>query len=298
MGAKKSPPVEANRRVRGRLVVRGSTRVVGIIGDPVQHSLSPLMHNAAFEALGLDWVYVPFPVKQGALRQALRALPALGILGANVTVPHKEAALRLVDEASQVARKVGAVNTIVVRSGRLYGENTDVHGVRQALRGVALQGSSVLVIGAGGAARAVLVALEEAAVSQVIVANRTLARARSLQRRFSKPGFRVEAFPLTAVNDPQCLSRVRLVVNTTSVGLHGESFPTMAIKASPLDCVFFDLLYGRSTEFLRQARQARREVMDGTEMLLHQGAKAFRLWTGRRPPIEVMRTALQAASKA
>ncbi len=298
MPAPRSLTTRAESNQPKQLVVRGSTRVVGIIGDPVDHSLSPVMHNAAFAALGLDWVYVPFPVKEKLLRQAVRALPALGLVGVNVTVPHKEAVLRLLDEVSPLARKVGAVNTIVVRAGRLLGENTDVFGVQQALRGVALRGGTALVIGAGGAARAVVAALEQIGVRRVIVANRTLARARNLQRRFSTPAFRVEAQPLSSLQDPRYVSVARLVVNTTSIGLHGEKFPAMAVEVSPAECVFFDLVYGRQTDFLRQARAAHRRVMDGTEMLLQQGAAAFRLWTGRRPPIEVMRAALATTPRS
>ncbi|MCX8071168.1 MAG: shikimate dehydrogenase [Candidatus Binatia bacterium] len=275
--------------------MRGSTRVVGIVGDPVAHSLSPVMHNAAFAALGLDWVYVAFPVKAVGLRAALRALPALGIAGVNVTVPHKEAALSIVDEASPLAQRVGAVNTIVVRGSRLWGENTDVFGVRQSLRRLRLRGSTAVVIGAGGAARAVLAALEQAGVQRVVLANRTLARAQALRRRFSTGEFIVEAHPLAALRNPASLQHARLVINTTSVGLHGEPFPPMAIEATPPNCLFFDLIYGRETAFLQQAARFRRPTLDGVEMLLHQGAAAFRLWTGRRPPLAVMRQALQAA---
>ncbi|MDZ7378344.1 MAG: shikimate dehydrogenase [candidate division KSB1 bacterium] len=297
MPAKRSGVRQSRTTGPCQAVVRGSTRVVGIIGDPVDHSLSPLMHNAAFAALGLDWIYVPFPVKSPALREALRGLRALGVVGVNVTVPHKEAALRFLDDVSLVAQKVGAVNTVIVRNERLEGENTDVHGVRQALRGLRLRSATALVIGAGGAARAVLAALEEAGARRVIVANRTLARARSLQRRFSTSSFRVEARSLESLIDPELLKSVQLVVNSTSIGLHGETFPPLAIECTRRECVFFDLIYGRATDFLAKARAVGRPTMDGTEMLLHQGAEAFRLWTGRRPPIEVMRTALAEASR-
>ncbi|GIW46072.1 MAG: shikimate dehydrogenase [Candidatus Binatia bacterium] len=278
--------------------VRGSTRVVGIIGDPVEHSLSPLMHNAAFAALGLDWVYVPFPVRAGALPAAVRGLAALGVVGANVTVPHKEAVGRYVDELSPLAKRVGAVNTIVCRSGRLYGDNTDVYGVRQALRRVKLRGATAVVVGAGGAARAVLVALEALGVRRVLLVNRTLERARVLRRKFSSGGFHVEVRDFSALVEARYLKEVRLVVNTTSLGLHGEPFPAVAFELTPRECVAFDLIYGRWTDFLRRARAADRKTIDGSEMLLHQGAEAFRLWTGRRAPLEVMRSALAGVETA
>lgn len=292
-----APPPRNAGVERAGLRVRGSTRVVGIIGDPVAHSLSPAMHNAAFSALAMDWVYVPFPVAPTSLGQAIRGLRALGIAGVNVTVPHKEAVLRYLDGSSELARRVGAVNTIVHRSGQLWGENTDVYGVRQALRAVRLRGASAMVVGAGGAARAVLVALEQAGVRRVILANRTVARARRVARQLGTPTFFIDVHDLGALEDPRLLAHVRLVVNTTSVGLHGEGFFPLNVDATPAECVFFDLVYGRRTEFLGRAQAAGRLTIDGTEMLLYQGAAAFRLWTGRRPPVEVMRDALTMALK-
>lgn len=277
------------------VVVRGSTRVVGIFGDPVAHSLSPAMHNAAFSALGLDWVYVPFLVPPVRLADAVRALPALGIAGVNVTVPHKEAVIAYLDGCSELAREVGAVNTIVQRHDRLWGENTDVYGVRQTLRSVRLRGRIAVVIGAGGSARAVLVALRQAGVRRVWLANRTVARAQELAGRFSTSTFFVEPLPLTHLADAALFTDARIVVNTTSLGLQSDSFPPMAAEATPTGCLFFDLMYGRETAFLRRARAAGRPTADGLEMLLHQGAAAFHLWTKRRPPLAEMRRALASA---
>lgn len=276
------------------VIVRGSTRVVGIFGDPVAHSLSPAMHNAAFSTLGLNWVYVPFLVPAALLAEAVRALPALGIRGVNVTVPHKEAVMEFLDGCSELAREVGAVNTIIHTDGRLWGENTDVYGVRQALRGLRLRRQDAVVVGAGGSARAVLVALREAGVARVWLANRTVERARELARRFSTGTFVVEPLPLSRLRDAPLFTQVRIVVNATSLGLHHKSFPPLAVEATPKDCLFFDLVYGHTT-FLRRAAAAGRPTADGREMLLHQGAAAFRLWTKRQPPLAVMRNALETA---
>ena len=276
------------------LPVTGRTRVVGIIGDPVAHSRSPAMHNAAFAALGLDWVYVPLPVEAADVGAAVAAVRALGLAGINVTVPHKEAVLPHLDALTPLARRVGAVNTIINRNGRLLGDNTDVHGFAMTLRQqrVRLRGRTALVIGAGGAARAVLAALADAGVARIVIANRTAARAAALARRVRGPQRRVVALP--ALTDPEVLADVALVVNTTSLGLHGNDFPPLATAATPPTCVFIDLLYGRDTAFLRMARSARRRACDGGEMLLHQGARAFTSWTGRRAPIAVMRTVLRS----
>lgn len=276
-----------------QLRISGRTRVVGIIGDPVAHSRSPVMHNAAFTALGLDWVYVPLPVAADDVPAAVAAVRALGLAGVNVTVPHKEAVLPHLDALTPLARQVGAVNTVVNQDGRLLGDNTDVHGFAAALRqhGARLRGRHALVIGAGGAARAVLAALSAAGIGRVTIANRTAARAAALARRFRGP--RRDVAPLAALQDPARLADVALVVNTTSLGLYDTAFPPLAVAATPARCLFVDLLYGRDTAFLRAARRAGRPTGDGSEMLLHQGARAFTLWTGRRAPLAVMRAALR-----
>jgi len=273
-------------------LISGATRVVGILGDPVAHSRSPAMHNAAFAALGLDWVYVPFPVAATDVSAAVAAVRALGLAGVNVTVPHKQAVLAHCDALTPLARRVGAVNTIVNRGGRLLGDNTDVHGFAQTLRAarLRLRGRHAVVIGAGGAARAVLAALGAAGAARITLANRTAARARALAaRRWCAP---VRVAALAALADPATLADAALVVNTTSAALDGGDFPAVAYAATPAGCLFVDLLYGHPTAFLAGARRARRRAEDGGAMLLHQGARAFTLWTGRRAPLEVMRGAV------
>lgn len=274
------------------LPISARTRVVGIIGDPVDHSRSPAMHNAAFAALGLDWVYVPFPVVAADVREAVRAVRALGLAGVNVTVPHKEAVVPYLDALSPLARQVGAVNTIVNRAGRLYGDNTDVSGFLRALRQrTPVRRRHAVVIGAGGSARAVLAGLARAHIGRVTLANRTPARARALARRFRDIAA-ITAVGLEVLDDPARLADAAVIVNTASVGLRSGPFPPLAYTATPRDCLFFDLLYGCETEFLHHARRARRPALDGSEMLVQQGASAFTLWTRRRAPIPVMRAAI------
>jgi shikimate dehydrogenase len=277
--------------------ISGRTRVVGIIGDPVAHSRSPAMHNAAFAALGLDWVYLPFPVAATDVRAALQAVRALGLAGVNVTVPHKEAVLPYLDALSPLARQLGAVNTIVNRRGRLYGDNTDAAGFLRALQQhqPSLRRRHAIVIGAGGAARAVLAGLGRARIGRVTLANRTPARARALARRF-RGAAPVSPIGLAALADPARLADAAVIVNATSIGLSRAPFPPLAYAATPRDCLFYDLLDGRESELLRRARAAGRTVLDGTEMLVQQGACAFALWTRRRAPIPIMRAAIVGKS--
>lgn len=282
---------KAERQISGR------TRVVGIFGDPVEHSLSPAMHNAAFAALGLDFVYVPFRVNAEALREATRAIRALDLVGVSVTVPHKEQILPLLDFCSPLARRVGAVNTVVNRGGQLWGDNTDVHGVVSALREARfrVRGKRAVVVGAGGAARAVIAALLEERVGEIIVVNRTPDRARALARRFRTASVPIHVSDPSVLQSPEHLRGVGLVANTTSLGLAGERFFPMQPASTPPTCLFFDLVYGRETDFLQQAARAGRRTLDGLPMLLRQGARAFELWTGRTAPLAVMREALQKA---
>ncbi len=278
--------------------ISGRTQIVGIIGDPVAHSLSPAMHNAAFRVLELDFVYVPFHVRPALLRAAVAGLRALGAAGVNVTVPHKERVMAFLDSVSETGRRAGAVNTVVNRDGQLHGENTDVTGFLRALGEVKfrVRGARVLIIGAGGSARAVLTALAEGHAAAVTIANRTVRRARQLARSFGPTGMHLSATGLQSLTDARLLAAVDLVVNTTSVGLRGEQFFPLAYAATRRNCLFFDLVYGRATAFLTAAGRASRRTVDGTSMLLHQGAAAFTLWTGRRAPLAVMRRALRAGT--
>ena len=276
--------------------IEGTTRVVGIFGDPVEHSLSPRMHNAAFRELGLDFVYVPLRVRGDRIGEAVEAVRLLGMAGVNVTVPFKAAVIPHVDRVTDTVRAVRAVNTIYPdRSGKLVGENTDVAGFAAALaaHGMRTRGKRALVIGAGGAARAVAYALLEGAAADVVVANRTLAKATAIARAFRSYRGKIHASSLEILDDLELLGDRQLVVNSTSVGLDGSPFLDYEVEATAKDCVHVDLAYGRGpTAFLKDAAAAGRPVVDGRYMLLHQGAAAFKLFTGRKAPIEVMARAL------
>jgi len=264
---------------------------LGVLGWPVAHSRSPAMHNAAFAALGMDdWRYQLLPVPSELLVQTTRALPAVGFLGANVTIPHKQAALALADSASASARAIGAANTLTFDAGgAIAAENTDAPGLIAAL-GVQPRGLSALVLGAGGSARAAVWALSEAGAAQVSIWNRTPARAQALAQEL---GARAARTPGPA----------DVLVNCTAVGLDASLGAEEALAQLGLGpgevggyALVADLVYGSgTTPLIGAARAAGARTVEGLEVLLAQGALSFELWTGRQAPHEVMRAALQAA---
>jgi shikimate dehydrogenase len=284
-------------------VITGHTTLVGVIGWPVEHSLSPAMHNAAFAALGLDWVYLPLPVYPDHLGEAVRGLRALGFAGTNVTVPHKEAALAHLDEVSHAAQVIGAVNTIAVRNGSLYGDNTDAAGFIASLHDAGFDppGTYCAVLGAGGAARAVVHALADAGALQVCVYNRSLDRAWSLCQDMAKfhTDVRFEPAPLSDVS--AIGDETDLLVNTTSLGMwpHTETSPWPRDLPIPGHLTVYDLAYNpQETFFLAQAQAVGAETVGGLGMLVHQGAAAFELWAGHPAPVAIMQEAcLEALQK-
>jgi shikimate dehydrogenase len=279
--------------------INGHTRIVGIFGDPITHTRSPAMQNAAFRACKLPYVYVPFLVRPAELARAVQSIRALNLVGVNVTVPHKEQVVRALDILSAEAKLCGAVNTVVNREGKLYGDNTDGRGFLQSLQaqGFVPHRQEVILIGAGGSARAILVSLIRAGCKRVTIVNRTWAHAQTLVRTYRTTGkTRLEALSLDALCEPELLQNTALMVNCTSVGLHGEPFLPLRHEATPRRCIFYDLLYrSELTSFLIPARKARRRVFDGRGMLLHQGALAFTLWTNTPAPLATMAHALSQA---
>lgn len=277
----------------------GQTRIVGIFGDPISHTRSPAMHNAAFRARGLPYVYVPFLVRPADLAKAVQSIRALHLVGVNVTVPHKERVAKYLDGLSAEAELCGAVNTIVNCDGTLFGDNTDGRGFLVSLqeRTFSPRRREVVLIGAGGATRAVLVSLIRTGSARITIVNRTLDKAQALARRYRALGkTQLETLPFDALRDPALFKEATLVVNCTSIGLHDEEFPTLPYQVTPRSCLFYDLLYRPGlTSFLQQARSARRAILDGRRMLLHQGALAFSLWTQTPAPTEVMARALARA---
>lgn len=277
-----------------------STRLVGLLGDPVAHSRSPAMHNAAFRALGLDWCYVALPVAPAALPAALAGLAALGFVGANVTIPHKERAAALADELTPTAHGVGAVNTLtVLPGGELLGDNTDAGGLLAALAeaGVEVAGQRVVILGAGGAGRAVAYALAQAGAT-VTLANRTHGRAVALAAALAHhTGEAPEALPLADTDAlGRRLAQAALLVNTTSAGMHPgpDISPLPEGVRLPPGLAVFDLVYApRRTRLLRDAEASGCRTIEGLRLLVHQGALSFQQWTGREAPLEVMSQAVE-----
>lgn len=279
--------------------INGRTLVFGILGDPVAHSLSPLMHNAAFEALEIEAVYVPLHVRPSDLSRAAAGIRALNIRGVNVTVPHKEEILPHLDEIDPLAARIGAVNTVVNRDGRLIGFNTDGIGFLRSLSedlSFEPAGKRILLLGAGGACRAALVILAESGAHSIGIANRTPPRAQGLVAQFAPqfPGTRFAPFGLDEEELARALEGADLIVNTSSIGLKGESFAKFPWDLASPPLLFYDMVYGgRGTPLLRSALDRGHEGADGIGMLAGQGEEAFFLWTGRRPPAGLMRSILK-----
>lgn len=280
--------------------IDGRTQLLGLLGWPVGHSFSPAMHNAAAAALGLNWVYVPLPVPPAEVGAAVRGLAALGFLGSNVTVPHKQAVMPYVDEVSPAARAIGAVNTILIDRAAtppfLYGDNTDWTGFLADLTALAvpLEGRDCLVLGAGGSARAVVYALQQAHGRVHLLARRP-AQAAALLADLGLAAPHVAASLADLPHISPDLD-APLIVNTTPVGMspHPEASIWPDGCPFPPGAFVYDLVYNPLiTRLMRQAEAAGVAGSNGLGMLLQQGAAAFALWSGRQPDLGVMRDALQ-----
>ncbi len=267
------------------------TKRVVLIGHPVSHSLSGAMQQAAFDALGIDATYELWDRTPLQLAEAIAQLRTDGFLGANVTIPHKERVVPLVDRLTEDAHATGAVNTITREGKRLVGHNTDVPGFKVALDrlvGKQKMPRQAVVLGAGGGARAVVHGLITEGFQRVIVFNRHLHRAEALVRHFGKSAAHMElrAMPWHESVIEAELARTKVLINATSIGLQGDESPIEA-ELIPPDLLVLDLIY-RHTKLLRDAEAVGCTVMDGELMLLHQGAAAFTLWTGQPAPLELM----------
>lgn len=277
--------------------ISGRTRVCALIGDPVWHSLSPTIQNAAFEHLGLDYVYVAFNVSAENLEKAILGVRGLGIYGLNITMPHKISIIKYLDILDESARRIGSVNTVLNRDERLVGYTTDGVGALNALRyaGVDPSGKKIVILGAGGASRAISFTLAEYA-RELIILNRTVERAVDLVRNIRDALgdlVNVKAGELADRNLERELKDADILINATSIGMKPNDSET------PVRCDFlhsnltvFDIIYEPlETRLIREARIAGAKTIDGLSMLIHQGAASFEIWTGMRAPVEVMKEA-------
>lgn len=280
--------------------LNGKTKVCGLLGYPVEHSFSPAMHNAAFNEIGLNWVYVPFNVLPENLPRAVSGIVSLNLAGVNLTVPHKQAVMSLLDEIDPVAKITGAVNTIVNDGGKLIGYNTDGSGFVRSLAqeaGFTPGGKTALVLGAGGAARAVAIKLALSGVEKLYLTNRSQAKAVTLASHINKStGVETVVLPWGKELPSAIVAASDLVVQTTPIGMSPETdqcpeFPFEALHSGQVVC---DLIYNPGqTTFLSLAAQRGVTVLNGIGMLLYQGVLAFELWTNQEAPVQIMKNSLK-----
>ena len=280
-------------------MINGKTRVCAIIGDPIEHSLSPTIHNAAFNACSLDYVFVAFRVKKDELKQAIEGFRALGVAGFCVTIPHKVAVMEYLDALDPLAEAIGSVNTVVNNNGKLTGFNTDAPGFLEPLarREIEIEGKNVVMLGAGGAARAVAFMLVNEG-AKLTVLNRTLPKAEELARGIKNSLKKdIGVLEMTADNLKKAMGKADVFVNTTSVGMSPDINSTpIPVELLRSGLVVYDIIYNPAeTRLLREAKSKGAIALNGMEMLAWQGARAFEKWTAYKAPIDVMLKELKKA---
>jgi shikimate dehydrogenase len=281
-------------------LITGTTKLLGVIGDPIEHSLSPVMHNAAIASLGVDYVYLPLPVKPADLGVAIAGFNAIGLVGFSITIPHKQAILPLLSHVSSVAQVVGAVNTVWRTETGWSGTNTDVEGFIAPLQAYKWDWSQTtpLILGYGGAARAVVVGLTQLGCTEIHVVGRNVEKLSQFQQSWVNAPLPVTINVHLWEQLPQLIAQADLVVNTTPIGMYPN------VEQSPIDAaamqglrngaIAYDLIYTPNpTQFLRDAKNQGAITIDGLEMLVQQGAAALKIWIKQTPPVGIMRQSLQ-----
>ncbi len=281
-------------------MITGKTKLLGVIGHPVEHSLSPVMHNAAIAHLRLDYVYLPLPVKPQDLEAAIQGFAAIGLQGFNITIPHKQAILPLLAEVSEIAQAVGAVNTVWRTHEGWAGTNTDIEGFLAPLLALKPNWSytSAVILGNGGAARAVVAGCAQVSCAEIHVVGRNHLKLQEFQDSWSNSAFKVNLHIHSWDKLPDLIARADLLVNTTPIGMypHVDQSPLSAAQMAQLTpgAIAYDLIYTPSpTQFLQQAQQQGAIAIDGLEMLVKQGAAALKIWLQQPVPVDIMRQALQ-----
>ncbi len=282
-------------------MITGTTKLLGVIGHPVEHSLSPLMHNAALTKLGLDYIYLPFPIQPQNLAKALDGFAAIGVVGFNATIPHKQAIIPLLSKIEPIAQAVGAVNTVFRQDDSWIGTNTDVEGFIAPLQTLDRDWSqmSAVVLGNGGAARAVVAGCTQLGCASIHVVGRNLQKLSEFRDSWQDSPLKVNLKVHQWDSLPEIIKKANLLINTTPIGMYPN------IENSPLDkrlfthlskgIICYDLIYTPSpTKFLQYAQQAEKTAIDGLEMLVQQGAAALKIWLQQETvPVDVMRQTLQ-----
>ncbi len=273
--------------------VSGKTKITGIFGHPIEHTLSPLMHNAAFEDCGLDMYYLAFEVLPADLPDAVKAIKALNMLGVNITVPHKVNVMPQLDEINTEAKFIGAVNTVVNKNGQLTGHNTDGLGFMSSLAEskISTAGKTILIVGAGGASRAISYYLSQVKDSKLLLYDIDRPKAEKLVNDLGKIRKNV-----SLISDIKNIGKPDIIINATPLGLHVDDPLPLNPEHIKSEMVIYDLVY-KNTNFLQEAEKRGAKTLDGSGMLLWQGVLAFELWTGIKPPVDVMRKVLLSKIK-
>ncbi len=272
-----------------------------ILGNPIAHSLSPAMHNAAFKHLKLPYTYSKIKIASAQLKAFFKKLKHSNFQGLNITVPHKEAILPFIDSLSPPAKLIGAVNTLLIQDGQIQGYNTDGQGYVESLKKEKRwnpRNKKIVILGAGGAARAILVALCLAGAKKISIANRNALKAarfaQEFQKKFKKT--KINSLPLQKENLRKVFEETELLLNTTSGGMHGNKLPPLPLETLPKNCLVSDIVYRPPlTPLLKKAKRLKLKTHAGLGMLLYQGALSFELWTGKKAPLKIMRRALKKA---
>lgn len=275
-------------------MITGMTKIVGIFGYPIEHTLSPFMHNAAFEALGLDYCYIPFSVHPDNLRSAAAAIKVLNIVGVNITIPHKEAIIPYLDGLDREAELIGAVNTILNKDGKLIGYNTDGRGFIKSLKeegGVNPKGESVMIIGAGGAARAIAFSLAIERVDKIFINDIISEKAKELSCAVST---KTSTESIHIKDLKEGIDEVDILINATPLGMKKEDPLPIATELLSKGLFVYDIVYNPpETPLIKEAKKRGAKTLGGLGMLLYQGALSFNIWTGQEPPVDVMRKAIE-----
>lgn len=277
-------------------------KIVGLFGYPVGHSISPVFQNAAFRKLDLDFIYLPFSVRPEDLKKAVEGIRALNIVGVNITIPHKEKVLPHLDKISSEAKKIGAVNTISNRKGKLIGYNTDVHGFLSSVQedlGFDPRGKSVFLLGAGGVAYAITYSLIKKKAKKITVVNKPRHMAESLIKHFKKltKECEFELIDFDQRNSRRLIKEADILINATSVGMSPGDPSLIKVGLLYPGLLVFDVIYNRETALLKLARRRGLRTLGGLNMLIHQGAVSFEIWTGKKAPLETMKEAAENALK-
>ena len=274
-----------------RKEINGKTKIIGLIGENIENSFSPFIHNQIIIKYSLDFCYLPFQVKEVDLNKAIQGIKALNIKGVNVTFPYKEKVIEFLDEVKESARRIGAVNTIVNNKGNLTGYNTDLIGFKKSLQDnkkFVIKEKNAVILGAGGAARGVIYTLLEEGIEEISIFNRTLEKAEKIKQDFSPffPQSSINIFSFEQDNIKDKIKEANLLVNATSIGMASQidNTPLPDEKLFHPNLLVYDLIYHPAkTLFLRQAERAGAKIINGLPMLVYQGIESFYLWTGLKP---------------